>query len=220
MRILALDSALSRCSAALVEDGVVRAARQVDASRGHAALLAMLAGAVLAEGMRDDASMGFDLVAVTVGPGGFTGLRTGLALAHGIALAAGVAVVGVSLGEALACALPHLGGRALWVAIDSRREEVFLEREGQVSSHPLDGLPAAGGRIAVAGDAAPRVAARLAAAGVDVMLTEARLPRARDVAAAAVLRLGGMLAPRAALPLYVDPPATHRPGRPGRPPPA
>ena len=52
-----------------------------------------------------------DLVAVTVGPGSFTGIRAALALAHGLALAAGVPVIGVTVGEALADALPHLGDR-------------------------------------------------------------------------------------------------------------
>ena len=102
------------------------ATRQTDATQGHAALLPVMARDVLAEAAIAAASL--DLVAVTVGPGSFTGIRAGLALAHGIALAAGVPVVGVTVGEALADSLPYLGERQLWVAIDSRRGRVFLER--------------------------------------------------------------------------------------------
>src|SRR5215470_4880202 len=100
-----------------------------------------------------------DLVAVTVGPGSFTGIRAGVALAHGIALAAGLPVVGVTVGEALADSLPHLGERGLWVAIDSRRGRIFLERDGAVIAVPLDDLPLPRGKVAVAGNAAPAVAA-------------------------------------------------------------
>ena len=126
MRILALDAALARCAAAVVIDHESVAARETAATQGHAALLPVMARDVLAEAAMAAASL--DLVAVTVGPGSFTGIRAGLALAHGIALAAGVPVVGVTVGEALADSLPHLGERQLWVAIDSRRGRVFLER--------------------------------------------------------------------------------------------
>ena len=101
-------------------------ARLTDATQGHAALLPVMARDVLAEAAMRATSL--DLVAVTVGPGSFTGIRAGLALAHGIALAAGVPVVGVTVGEALADSLPYLGERHLWVAIDSRRGRIFLER--------------------------------------------------------------------------------------------
>ena len=218
MRILALDAALARCAAAVVVDGEVLAARQTAATQGHAALLPVMARDVLAEAGIDAASL--DLVAVTVGPGSFTGIRAGLALAHGIALAAGVPVIGVTVGEALADSLPHLGERRLWVAIDSRRGRVFLERGGTVVTTPLDALPVPDGKVAVAGDAAAAVAARLAARDADVMLTDARLPMARHVAMAAACRFRRVLPPLPAQPLYVDPPEARLPSAGQRPPPA
>ena len=209
MLILALDSALARCSAGLVADGVLRAGRQQEAGRSQAALLPVMADAVLDQA--GIAATELDLIAVTVGPGGFTGIRAGLALAHGIALSAGVPLVGVTVGEALADALPHRGLRHLWSAIDSRRGRVFLERDGSVMACALDSLPPATGAVAVAGDAAIAVAARLAARGTDVMLTDARLPTARHVAMVGARRLAGLLPPLAAQPLYVDPPEARLP---------
>ncbi len=209
MLILALDSALARCSAGVVDDGVLRTSRQQEAGRGQAALLPVMVAAVLDEA--GIAAPDLDLIAVTVGPGSFTGIRAGLALAHGIALGAGVPVVGVTVGEALADSLPHLGVRQLWSAIDSRRGRVFLERAGSVVACALGSLPPAVGPIAVAGDAAVAVAARVAARGSDVMLTDARLPTARHVGMAGARRLAGDLPPLAAQPLYVDPPEARLP---------
>ena len=125
MRILTLDAALAQCAAAVVVDREGVAVRQTLAAQGHAALLPVMAREVLAEAAIAPTSL--NLVAVTVGPGSFTGIRAGLALAHGCALAAGVPVVGVTVGEVLGDSLPYLGERQLWVAIDSRRGRVFLE---------------------------------------------------------------------------------------------
>jgi len=218
MRILALDSALARCTAAVVVDRATRAVRQVDATQGHAALLPVMARAVLSDS--GVAATALDFVAVTVGPGSFTGIRAGLALAHGIALASGVPVVGVTVGEAIADSLPFLGERCLWVAIDSKRGRVFLERDGSVAATPLDALPMPSVKVALAGDAAAQVAARLAAREADVMLTDARFPLARHVAVAAERRLAGELRPLPAQPLYVDPPEARLPAGGLRPPPA
>jgi tRNA threonylcarbamoyladenosine biosynthesis protein TsaB len=217
MRILALDSALARCSAALVVETAIVALRQEEARRGQAARLPLLAEAVLAEAGVEACRL--DLIAVTVGPGSFTGIRAALSLAHGIGLGAGVPVVGVTVGEALAASLPRLGGRDFWAAIDSRRGRVFLERGTTVEAVALGALPMPEGRVAVGGDAAIAVAAELAARDCDVMLTDARLPAPRLVAMAALARHRGELPPRPAQPLYVDPPEARPPTGGLRPPP-
>ncbi len=204
VRILTLDAALAWCSAGLVEDGAVLASRTDPAG---AAALPPLAQQVL-----DEAGRRLDLVAVTVGPGSFTGLRAALALAHGIALAAGIPALGVTVAAALAHGAPP--GREFWVATDSKRGRVFLERDGTVASLALDALPQPGGPVAVAGDAAVAVASRLAARGADVQLLDLRRPEPLGIALAAIR--GNT---RAALPLYVDPPEA-RPGPAGRPAPA
>ena len=208
-RVLALDAACARCSAAVVVDGHAIAERQADTAKGHAALLPEMARGVLVDAGVAAASLA--LVAVTVGPGSFTGLRAALALAQGIATAAGATLVAVTVGESFAEALPPLGSRALWSAIDSRRGRVFLERAGTIAAVALDALPDPAGPVAVAGDRATDVAARLAARGANVMLTNVRLPAARHVALAALRRLADHRPPRDAQPIYVDPPEARPP---------
>lgn len=199
--VLALDAALSGCSAGVVgPDGVVAERRAMGARGQVAALPAMAQAALLQAGI---APAQLAMVAVTIGPGSFTGIRAALSLAHGIALAAGVPVVGVTVGEALAtldC------GRLQWVAVDTRRGRVFLERGGGVATVALDALPDPPGPVSLAGDAAIAVASRLAARGADVLLLPARSPTPAGVAAAAWRRVSAGPDPRPVQPLYVDPP--------------
>jgi tRNA threonylcarbamoyl adenosine modification protein YeaZ len=258
MRVLVLDSALARCTAAVVVDETVIAARSEAREQGHEAVLPVMARDVLDAAVtrqgdqprgdqprgdqprgdqpRGDQPRGdqpgrdqpggdqpraiqLDLIAVTVGPGSFTGIRAGLALAHGIGLALAVPVIGVTVGEAIADAFPHLGERVLWTVTDSRRGHVFLEHTGEIVSLAVESLPAPAGKVAIAGGAAAHVAARLAAAGANVMLTDARYPLPRHIALVAARRHAGTLPPRPARPLYVDPPEA-RPQAVGvRPPP-
>jgi tRNA threonylcarbamoyladenosine biosynthesis protein TsaB len=209
MRILTLDSALRGCSAAIVRDDEVLAQLEQPIERGQATMLPMMVEAVFDEVAGLPAEL--DLIAATVGPGSFTGIRAALALAHGIGLATGAPVVAVSVGEALAEALPHLGRRQLWSVIDNLRGQIFLERGGSVLGVAPDHLPMPDGPVAVAGTAAIQVAARLAARDVDVMLTDAKLPQPRHIAMAAGRRHAGRLPPRTSQPLYVDPPAARPP---------
>lgn len=209
MRILALDSAVSRCSATIVAEGQVIAGRQQDLDRGHAPVLAVMTQTCLRDAGLAAADM--DLIAVTVGPGSFTGIRGGVALAQGLGLAAGRPVIGVTVAEALADSLPFIRDRTLWCAIPSRRGRVFLDTGQEVLSLAITDLPDPPGPIAVAGPAAAEVAARLAARGTDVMLTDAILPTGRHVAAVAERRFRGALRPLAAEPLYIDAPEARAP---------
>ncbi len=217
MRILALDGSLARASAALWIDGAVASARAMPGDRVQPTALPMMAQELLAEAGRR-----LHAVAVVVGPGSFTGLRTAIALAEGIALGLGVAVVGVTTGEALAAALPQeiRAAREVWAAVDTKRGRVALERMARgslVAAGPPAvfaerDLPRPGGPVAVVGDAAPMVAARLLARDADAMLTASRLPDAGAAARVAALRLSGALPPRDAAPLYAEPPAVRLPG--------
>jgi tRNA threonylcarbamoyladenosine biosynthesis protein TsaB len=210
MRLLAVDAALAGCSAAVLAGGRIVAERRLAGQHAQAALLPALAAAVLEEASIRPAFL--DAVAATVGPGSFTGLRASLAFVQGLAQANGAAITGVTVAEALAAAAPAVIGRALWVAIDTgRRGRVFLVADGMVRAIALETLPQPSGPVMLAGDAAGVVAARLAARGADVMLTDAKQPLARDVARVAERRLTGALPPLPAQPLYVDAPEARRP---------
>jgi len=220
MRILALDGALARASAAVWAEGRVLSASAAEGPRGQAVALPPMVARVLAEAGLSATAL--DAVASVVGPGGFTGLRAALALAQGVALAIGRPAIGVTTGEALAAALPEAlrAGHAVWSVIDTKRGRVLLERFAPGAGAPLGppepfalaDLPVPEGPVALVGDMAAEAAAALAARGVAAVLTESRLPEAAAVAAVAALRLEGLLPPRAALPLYVEAPAVRLPG--------
>ncbi len=206
--VLTLDAALSGCSAGVIGLHGVVAERRASGARGQVAALPAMAQAALSEAGLAPAQL--TMVAVTIGPGSFTGIRAALSLAHGIALAAGVPVVGVTVGEALA--VPDCG-RLQWAAIDTRRGRVFLEHGGGIATVALDALPDPPGPVSLAGDAAIAVASRLAARGADVLLLPARLPIPAGVAAAARRRVGAGPDSRPVQPLYVDLPEA-RPAKP------
>jgi tRNA threonylcarbamoyl adenosine modification protein YeaZ len=216
MRVLVLDSALTRCLAAIVVGDAVVASRSEACKQGHEAVLPVMARDVLNEAAING---DLDLVAVTVGPGSFTGIRAGIALAHGIGLALAVPVIGVTVGEAIADAFPHLGDRVLWTVTGSRRGHIFLERGAEIISLAQEALPSPEGKVAIAGSAALHVAARLAAGGANVMLTDARFALPRHIALVAARRHAGDIPARAAQPLYVDPPEARLPAGGLRPPP-
>jgi len=205
LRILVLDCALPCCRVALLDGAAPLAEQVLEARHGQASLLPGVVAALLAAHGR-----GLDRIVANVGPGSFTGLRAALSLAHGLALAGGAALVGVTGGEALAGAVAA-DGWALWVATPARAGRVFLECDGVACSALLDSLPAAGGAVLVAGAAAAEVAQRLAARGEDVRLGPCHGPDAAALAAAAQRRVEGGLPPRAVLPLYVDAPEASLP---------
>jgi tRNA threonylcarbamoyl adenosine modification protein YeaZ len=198
----------------MVGDGDILAESRLPAERGLADKMPVMLAALLDRTGRPDA------VAVTIGPGSFTGIRAGIAVATGVALAAEIPIVGVTVAEAIADALSHLGERTLWVATVSRAGHVCLMRDSVAESFAENDLPRPHGPVAVAGDAGNRVAASLAARGCDVMLTNARHAKPLHVAAIAEKRLHGALPPCPAVPLYVEPPRITMPALAPRPSPA
>jgi tRNA threonylcarbamoyladenosine biosynthesis protein TsaB len=100
MLVLAIDTALSACSAALWREGEAVAARVEPMAKGQAERLAPLVQELLAEAGVVAAAL--DRIAVTTGPGAFTGVRIGLSFVRAFALALGRPAVGVSTLEVLA----------------------------------------------------------------------------------------------------------------------
>jgi tRNA threonylcarbamoyl adenosine modification protein YeaZ len=166
MRILAIDTALESCSAAVLDTArpTPLAVEQEPMLRGHAEALMPLIARVM-----DRAQLEFkeiDRIAVTVGPGSFTGLRVGIAAARGIALASGKPAIGLSTLAAYAAPL-IASDKTLPVvaAIDARHDHVYLQVFG------------AGGRTLVPPRISPlREAVRVAAsAGARIIGTGARM---------------------------------------------
>ena len=121
MIILALDTCLNACSAAVLDGPRVLAWRSEVMARGHQERLAPLVREVMAE-----ADLPFDRlhrIGATVGPGSFTGLRVGVAFAKGMASALGVPAIGVGVLEALAEGSTGLVASV----IDARRDQVYLQ---------------------------------------------------------------------------------------------
>ncbi len=129
MLILAVDTALQRCSIAILRDGQPLAVEVEDREKGHAERIApMAAAAFRGAGV---APNDLDRIGVVVGPGGFTGVRVGLSFSRAMGLAAGAETVGVTSLAALASGSDADGGDIAAV-IDARRGQVYgaLYRDG------------------------------------------------------------------------------------------
>ena len=128
MHLLAIDTALAACTAAVFdsERDIIAAAESIPMERGHAEALLPLIVRVM-----DQAALefrAFDRVAVTVGPGSFTGIRVGIAAARGIALTAAKYAVGVSTLAAFAAPCIAEGGTAATLAaVDARHGHVYAQ---------------------------------------------------------------------------------------------
>jgi len=122
MKLLAFETATEACSVALYLDGQIHERYEL-APRRHAELALPWAQALLEEAGVARAQL--DAVAVGRGPGAFTGVRLGIALAQGIALALDRPLVAVSTLEVLAAGAPQDGPEQILAAIDARMGEVY-----------------------------------------------------------------------------------------------
>lgn len=217
MTLLALDTTQAACSVALADGagGILAAEREI-IERGHAeALVPMLDRVLQAAGCGIEA---VSQVAVTVGPGSFTGVRVGLAAARALVLATDAQGLGFTAFEALAAAAlfaePPFAGRHILAAMDARRGQIYAQAFAVARNDgaplvpvdapyigPADGL---GARARLPGLA-------VVGGGRDLVL-DAFAPTdapgnadAPDAAALARLAATGQ-APRSLTPLYLRPP--------------
>ncbi|HTF76552.1 MAG TPA: tRNA (adenosine(37)-N6)-threonylcarbamoyltransferase complex dimerization subunit type 1 TsaB [Bradyrhizobium sp.] len=128
MLILAIDTALDACSAGVLDTDAARliALESQPMKRGHAeALMPLIAHVIKQAGI---AFASFDRIAVTTGPGSFTGLRVGLSAARGIALAADKPVVGLTTLTAYAApVVSENAEQPVISAIDARHDQVYFQ---------------------------------------------------------------------------------------------
>lgn len=234
MRVLAIDTALGACAACVLDtqaespppdidthqDGApasdplavgILARESLLIERGHAEALLPLIERVAAQSAGGSARDGFaalDRVAVTVGPGSFTGLRVGISAARGIGLAVDVPVVGVSTLAALLAPLvvtPDARQPVLAAAIDARHGAIYFQATAPggrviVPARHVSIRDAARllgtGPVTLTGPAAPLLADEVRAVGLDVAVADtAPAPDIRWVA-----RLGFAADPLTALP--------------------
>ena len=128
MLILALDTALDACAAAVLDTraGKLIAVESQSMKRGHAEALMPLIARVMKESGLPFAAL--DRIAVTTGPGSFTGLRVGLSAARGIGLAAGKPVVGLTTLSAYAApVVSESGDNPVISAIDARHDQIYFQ---------------------------------------------------------------------------------------------
>jgi tRNA threonylcarbamoyladenosine biosynthesis protein TsaB len=188
MRVLAVDTALGACSAAVLEDSVLLARRHEAMQRGHAEALAPMVRDAM-----QDAGLAFaalDRLAVTTGPGTFTGQRVGLAFIRAMRLALKIPAIGVTTLDAMAAeALERTGAPLAAAVADARRGEVYLgarEAAGVLIAPVLLSMAeaaaalAAQGRgvLALAGGGAGLVAPLLEQAGIAVVPSGVTVPDA------------------------------------------
>jgi tRNA threonylcarbamoyladenosine biosynthesis protein TsaB len=184
MRVLAIDTALEACAAGVfdLEGRDTLASESRPMGRGHAEALMPLIARVM-----DAAAIDFvelDRIAVTVGPGSFTGLRVGISAARGLALATGKPAVGVS--TLAAQAAPHRTEASIVVAaIDAHHDRVYVQVFGPdpcelatpallPSAEAVRAIPP--GQAVLVGSGAPLLAAQWPATRVPPIIDGRRIP--------------------------------------------
>lgn len=174
MTVLGIETATLVCGAALSDDGRVLADRWVELRNVHAERLMSLVD----EALRGVGLPAVDAIAVSAGPGSFTGLRVGVSVAKGLAFAAGKPLVAVPTLTAIAerAARESVEGELIVPLLDARQGEVYYQLFRREKGAVACGEPAAG-----------RVDEVLAqVAGKDVLFTGEAAARAVEAAGGAV----------------------------------
>lgn len=203
LRLLAVDTCFGACSVAVLAGAHVLATSCAEMQRGHAEALAPMVEDVLRK-----AGLAFgdlDKLAVTTGPGSFTGQRVGLAFMRGLRVALAKPLIGITSLAAMAEQARAETGRAIAAAVhDAKRDEVYLEMVGHPVAAQILSIGAAVqllssfSGLALAGTAAPSMALHCP----DAIATAITAPHAVWVARLA-LAVEATATPR---PLYLRPP--------------
>lgn len=143
MIVLGLETSSARCSVGIADESGVRAARSLEATSAHAERLPSLIDATFREAglaMND-----LDAVAVSSGPGSFTGLRIGVSAAKGLCFSLGLPLVMVPTFTAVAVSAGanHANAGKILVALDAKKGDFywgFFERRGTTGGGPGDGI--------------------------------------------------------------------------------
>jgi tRNA threonylcarbamoyladenosine biosynthesis protein TsaB len=215
MKILAVDTCFGACSVAVLDGETILAHRLERMERGHAEALAPMVSATVGEAEIPFSAL--ERLAVTTGPGTFTGQRVGLAFMRGLRVALKIPLIGVTSLEAMCVQALDESGSAMAAAIhDARRDEVYFAMQ--------DGSPeilsfatvlkrvedaARKTSVALAGTAAKRVADAIKLS--NIRLTSIAAPDALWVAR---LGLAAQVPDTVPKPLYLRAPDAKIPGPP------
>ena len=127
-RILSIETSTSICSVAIHEQGELLALAEIDEPGAHAEKLLVLVDEVF-----EKAGLSFgdlDAVAVSQGPGSYTGLRIGVSTAKGIAYALEIPLIGINTLQAMAASQQVAPGDYVVTVLDARRKEVYTQTFG------------------------------------------------------------------------------------------
>ena len=215
MNILALDTSMGACSAALLrenDDAPTLVARATPMARGHAeALMPMLAE------LMDEAKLDFaelDLIAATLGPGSFTSVRVAIAAARGLALATKAKLWGTdSLTVMAQGVLADCAGAPFVISVDAHRGMLYLglfdgdgvRLEGPLLLSPEDAAAKISRNLHAAFGSGAAILAE-AAGDNGIEIEASRLELQPDAANLAVLALQANATLPTLRPLYLRPP--------------
>ena len=225
MRILALETAAKAVSAAVTEDGKVLASAYQDTGLTHSRTLMPLVELLLKNIGMSVADL--DAVAVSAGPGSFTGVRIGVSAAKGLAWAADKPCAAVSTLAALARNVAFVDGLVV-CAMDARRQQVynalFEAKDGRLTRLTPDRAIALSGLAEeLRGDPRPKTVLGdggklcfdfLTEAGIPCRLAPAHLVKENAVSVALeaeeLSKHGGLVSAQELAPVYLRPPQAER----------
>lgn len=208
MLTLAIDTALQRCSAAILRGDDTLSDCSIDLDKGHAERLAPLVARALLEGEVSIADL--QRVIVTRGPGSFAGIRVGLSFARGLALGTDIEVLGVDTLLALALSVPRQGHDVAAV-IAGPRGQFFGARFDKNLKPVIAAFIASGDELIdrlSAGEGSVAVVASMKQASLEWPAHWVQLDMARQVSVLRLAAFGASVSPVdfEPVPLYLRPP--------------